>query len=237
MIGIYKITNKINGHCYIGQSINLEKRLASHFTNAYNCNSVEYNKVLYAAIRKYGKENFSAEILELCEQEQLDEREIFWINYYDSYHNGYNATEGGEHGSRASGEDHHKHKLTELEVIDIRNRYANHELKEDVYELYKDKIGKSGFHKIWNGETWKKVHMDVYTSENKFFHYMMRNCHPGKSTGTGNQLNLDEIKDIRIRLKNGESEDQIYNDYKERFTYKQTFTNICRYKTYPYITV
>lgn len=47
------------------------------------------------AIFKYGKENFSVEILEYCLIEELDERERFYINYYNSYNNGYNLTKGG----------------------------------------------------------------------------------------------------------------------------------------------
>lgn len=51
--------------------------------------------VIYRAIRKYGLENFTFEVLEECPSELLNEREIYWINYFDSYYNGYNCTLGG----------------------------------------------------------------------------------------------------------------------------------------------
>ena len=62
MIGIYKITNKINGHSYIGQSIHIEERFREH-KSKYNWNR-EKNKPLYQAFQKYGLDNFSFEIIE-----------------------------------------------------------------------------------------------------------------------------------------------------------------------------
>jgi hypothetical protein len=47
-------------------------------------------------MKKYGINNFSIELLEECEENILSDREIFWINYYDSFKNGYNATYGGD---------------------------------------------------------------------------------------------------------------------------------------------
>lgn len=87
MTGIYKITNTINGKCYIGQSIDIVRRWRQHRTDYQT-----EEKVLYQAMRKYGFENFSFEVLEECKATVLDERELFWINEYDSYNNGYNAT-------------------------------------------------------------------------------------------------------------------------------------------------
>ncbi len=90
--GIYKITNKINNKVYIGQSINIESRWVHH--RNYNINHSHY--ALYQAFDKYGLENFIFEIIELCPQNQLNDREIYWINYYNSYQNGYNSTTGGQ---------------------------------------------------------------------------------------------------------------------------------------------
>jgi group I intron endonuclease len=64
MIGIYKITNIINNHCYIGQSRNIQKRWKNHISASHNCNEKSYEYPLYRAIRKYGVENFSFDILE-----------------------------------------------------------------------------------------------------------------------------------------------------------------------------
>lgn len=114
MIGIYKITNIINGKCYIGQSVNIHKRWNNHKSACYNTNAHEYNYYLYRAMRKYGIENFTFEIIEECSQELLDEREIFWISYYDSYVNGYNETEGGNYAK-------HYIKITPQQLTEIDN--------------------------------------------------------------------------------------------------------------------
>ena len=88
-IGIYKITNQINNKCYIGQSIQIEKRWYQHKWLAKQ--NIYPEKALYLAFNKYGIENFTFEIIEICEKEKLNEREQYWINYYDSYNNGYNT--------------------------------------------------------------------------------------------------------------------------------------------------
>ena len=88
MIGIYKITNTLNNMCYIGQSKNISKRWNNHKSVYDNENSHGYNYYLYRAMRKYGIENFTFEIIEECDIDSLNEREIYWINYYDSYNNG-----------------------------------------------------------------------------------------------------------------------------------------------------
>lgn len=97
MVGIYKITNLINGKVYIGQSINIQKRLNEHKYKAFNEGDNSYNCAIHNAFRKYGIENFEFEILEETKQECLDEREIFYIEKYNSLSpNGYNIRFGGQ---------------------------------------------------------------------------------------------------------------------------------------------
>lgn len=89
---IYKITNKINNKVYIGKTIrSLDVRFKEHLRDS----AIKDSK-LYRAIRKYGKENFSIELIEEVEEESLSERERFWIKENDSYYHGYNSTFGGE---------------------------------------------------------------------------------------------------------------------------------------------
>lgn len=93
-IGIYKYQNKINGKIYIGQSSNIEKRFAQHLYDAERCKNGDQTGIDYA-IKKYGIENFDFEIIEKSDSlQELDDREIYWISYYDSYKNGYNRTPG-----------------------------------------------------------------------------------------------------------------------------------------------
>jgi len=95
MVGIYKITNLINGHSYIGQSVCITERWNNHRCAARE--GIDYP--LYRAMRKYGLDNFSFEIIEECPQELLNEREKYWISYYNTYYDGYNQTLGGQGAS------------------------------------------------------------------------------------------------------------------------------------------
>lgn len=92
--GIYKITNKLNGKCYIGQSIDIHHRWYTHKNPKTWV--ADKGKVLYRAFVKYGIENFTFEIIEECPRKQLDIREKYWVRYFDSYSNGYNMTKGGQ---------------------------------------------------------------------------------------------------------------------------------------------
>lgn len=94
--GIYKIENKINGKCYIGQSINIEKRFINHRSSIKN-----KNLPLYCEIREYGIENFCFCVIEECESRFLNEKETFWIKEYNSYLNGYNQDLGGLYNSHS----------------------------------------------------------------------------------------------------------------------------------------
>ena len=93
MIGIYKLTNLINGKSYIGQSIDIERRIKNHLVYCY-----EDTSAIHKAVKKYGASNFSWEILEECTIDELDSLERKWIAYYDTYKNGYNLTPGGKDG-------------------------------------------------------------------------------------------------------------------------------------------
>ena len=229
MIGIYKITNKINGDAYIGQSVEVEDRLNDH-KKPYNWNREE-NKRLYQAFISFGLNNFTFEIIEECKINQLNEREQYWINFYDTYPNQYNMTPGGQFNA---GECHPSHKLTEIDVIDIRTRYSQKERKNEVYSLYKDRIGESGFSKIWKGETWKNVLPEVYTEENKKFH---KNNTSNKGSKNGrSKLTEEDVKNIRLRRKNGESLSQVYTTYSDKLTYK-SFENVWSYRNWKNIIV
>lgn len=102
---IYKYENNINHHIYIGQSVNLKKRIREHKCAFSNPNNPDYNFPIHRALRKYGVENFTISILEEVEDNALDEREVYWIAYYDSYKNGYNATPGGQNGGGYNGKE------------------------------------------------------------------------------------------------------------------------------------
>jgi len=96
MTSIYKIRNIINGNIYIGKTVaTIQHRWNDHIYSALN-NDKDGNCPLHRAIRKYGKDAFQLELIEQCDDNLGSEREIYWIAYYDSYNNGYNATIGGD---------------------------------------------------------------------------------------------------------------------------------------------
>lgn len=86
---IYKATCNITGKSYIGQTIDFERRKQEHLT-------AKDDYVFHKALRKYGSNNFSWAILEECEDTFLNERERYWISYYNTFKEGYNLTEGGD---------------------------------------------------------------------------------------------------------------------------------------------
>lgn len=95
---IYKITCQITGQIYIGKTeIDTQSRWKQHCRAAYLPSHGDYNFPFHRAIRKYGKDNFIIEIIDTAEtSEELNNKEKYWIDYYDSYNNGYNASLGGD---------------------------------------------------------------------------------------------------------------------------------------------
>lgn len=101
MIGIYRYTNLINGKRYIGQAIDLEERHNEHIYSVLNNRP---GQMIEYAMVKYGIENFRYEIIEYCSKEELNDLEIYWIDYYNTQNNrrdglgyGYNLTKGGSY--------------------------------------------------------------------------------------------------------------------------------------------
>ena len=93
MTGIYKITCLTTNKSYIGQSVSIKRRWATHQREL--ANNIHPNQYLQNAYNKYGKENFTYEILELCSKDKLNEREQCYVKIFDSYKNGYNWDLGG----------------------------------------------------------------------------------------------------------------------------------------------
>lgn len=91
---IYKITNDLNSKVYIGQTRGgLESRLKEHL---YDARVGKDNSKFHSAIRELGENHFSISLVEECETSQLNERERYWIKFFNSQNNGYNSTRGGQ---------------------------------------------------------------------------------------------------------------------------------------------
>jgi hypothetical protein len=93
IICVYKIINLTNNKVYIGQSINYKNRVIKHRYDLRN--NKNSSRKLQNTWNKYGENNFKFEIIETCTKDILSEREIYWINFYDSMNNGYNLENGG----------------------------------------------------------------------------------------------------------------------------------------------
>lgn len=90
MSGIYKITNQKTNECYIGQAVDIATRWKNHAKYGLGIDTPQNNK-LYKAMQEDGLWNFSWELLEKCPKEQLDEKEQFYIDLYQSKEYGYNS--------------------------------------------------------------------------------------------------------------------------------------------------
>lgn len=95
---IYKIENSIDKKVYIGQTIRPKYRWQQHLQAAKYKNGPQYNNRLYTAMREYGISNFLFIILEECQEDEMDEKEIYWIDCYKAANPdfGYNFIGGGK---------------------------------------------------------------------------------------------------------------------------------------------
>ena len=107
--GIYKIENIINHKIYVGQSSHIKERWAHHCSDLNS--GCHHNCHLQNAWNKYGRDSFKFSVIEECAIDELDNREQYWIEYYDSYNTGYNLDKGGQ-GIRG-----YKHTQEELDKM------------------------------------------------------------------------------------------------------------------------
>ena len=157
MIGIYKILNKTNGKIYIGQSVNIERRWKEHLYDYKNENEKRnYNMKIHRAMRKYGIDNFVFEVIEECEKEELDEREIYWIDFLETQNKekGYNLTSGGAANRTLAGEAHSQAKVTQEEVNLIKSYLKNNLTFSEIEEKINYKISKPMICNINTGKNW-----------------------------------------------------------------------------------
>lgn len=117
---IYCHTNKTNGKKYIGYtSKSMEKRWQEHINLAIN--GAKY--AFPSAIRKYGPDMFDHKILSdgIQDHKQAQEMEKFFIQKFDSYHNGYNETMGGDGGATMTGKKHKPETIEKMREWNIKN--------------------------------------------------------------------------------------------------------------------
>jgi group I intron endonuclease len=128
-VGIYGLKNKITNKWYVGQSWDVERRFLTY--KSLNC--IGQTKI-YNSIKKYGFCNFDVVLLEACDRNQdiLNQRESYWIEFYNSIENGYNLRDGGSKGKYSN---ESKNKMRLLKIGKPRNQetcgkiHQSHKLK------------------------------------------------------------------------------------------------------------
>ena len=100
---IYRIYNLETNESYVGQTVkDIQYRFKEHIREAKRSLRGEKREFSYfhRLLLYYGEENFTVELLEEVPDSLADEREMYWIEYYDSYFQGYNSTKGGQNRPR-----------------------------------------------------------------------------------------------------------------------------------------
>lgn len=135
----------INHKYYIGQSTDIHRRWINH-KSAYN--NEDNNCYLYKAMRKYGFENFNFSVIEICSKELLNEREMYWINFYNSNDSnfGYNLTPGGDNNGIKT------RKLNDNEVREIINLLPFKTQTEigKLYNIDQSEVSRINYGKVYH---------------------------------------------------------------------------------------
>lgn len=148
MIGIYMYENKRNGKKYIGQSTNIQRRKEEHlkWPSPYSRFDIELQAI--------GEDQFTFSILEECSVDCLDERETYWIKYYDSVNTGYNLTYGGQ---SYRGESNPAAKLNDDDVRTIIDKLRDTQIS--IQELAREyNVHYNTISNINRCQTWTHLH-------------------------------------------------------------------------------
>lgn len=138
MIGIYMILNTINGKIYIGKSINIERRWKEELNGQLNAH-------IRRSMDKYGIANFKFSVILECEAEELDEKEKFYIDFYNSHHRdfGYNKTLGGEGGQWS---EQTKKKVSKMRMGEGNPFYGKRHSEKTKAKISEGRTGEKHWH-------------------------------------------------------------------------------------------
>jgi group I intron endonuclease len=153
---IYKITNKVNGKIYIGQTIkSLEHRKQQHI----NCAKRKVDRHLYHSMNKYGIDNFIFEEIDHTDNlKDLNYLETYYIIKYDSVRNGYNMSYGGDNNIMFTDKTKIKHDKI-MRSDEVRNKISQsmkqYRQKNPFTEEHRKKLSQAamGNHNFGTGDT------------------------------------------------------------------------------------
>lgn len=220
MIGIYKITNIINNHSYIGQSIQIEERWKNHIEASNNKNAHNYKYPLYKAIRKYGISKFQFEILEECSKEQLNEREYFWIKTLSPE---YNQTCGGDYLAVSQKLTYNQVQEIQKLLINDQNGTLSHKELANKYQVSKDTIRDINVGRTWfDSNLTYPLHYSKFNPQNpnKQKYYCI-DC--GKEVSTKQTLRCRNCANILLQ---SQSKIPIERDILKQLIRTKSFTQI-----------
>lgn len=178
---VYKITNKLNNKIYIGiTSQGAGVRYYKHLSDALHGSPFP----IHNALQKYGKENFTLEIIELCDtSEILREREKYWIAFYNSTNReiGYNMTEGGDGTFGRLHSEETKEKIRQKAL----GRKASEETKKKMSQVHKQNYSEAHRKAVAESNAKRTKHVLIYDLDMNF----IKECDSLKTTTEEFKLN------------------------------------------------
>jgi group I intron endonuclease len=192
---IYLYTNPKNKKSYVGITDNIERRKSGHIQKEWNEEDCKFAR----AIKKHGYNSFEFSVLEEVENmEQAKVREVYWVQFYDSYTNGYNSTLGGDYNGTPR-------KLSDRDVEDIRFLLQNkHDLKlQDIADMYKVNI--TCISQIKNNK--------LRCGMNKIGKIERPGSFKKGEDNTMSKLTVEQVKDIKNSLSQGIRRSELMKKY------------------------
>lgn len=189
---IYIIRNNVNDMVYIGQTIHsAEHRFKDHLRDAYS----GVNRKLYNAMRELGIENFYVETLVECNDSELNDEEIYYIDKYNSFIDGYNSTIGGSTGSHVYDNQYLKDladsglsKKEIMQIINVRKEYlcniadfSDYTIettsKKKALDMYdKHRVFKKSFESIVEAYNYINSIRDNHVDKRNFYNRVNQSC-------------------------------------------------------------
>lgn len=211
---LYRITNNINGKIYIGITNNYKRRWANHGLD---------DSVIGLAIKKYGKQNFTFEVLfSGVPIEKIDELEIEQIKLHNSLvPNGYNVSKGGNYGTWSQKVDSRGNLNSHASLSYEEAKYIKDHRNEPMYLLYEkycDKITYGTFKKIYKNKTYLNIEPTVpeYPDNMTF----------SEQFSTTAKLTYEDVCELREKYAKGIYWEKAYEEYKNLYPNKWEFWNI-----------
>ena len=224
--GIYAIVNMKSGNRYIGRAVDLNKRKQMHFWQLRK--NIHGNKALQSAYNKGDPLVFT--IIEQCKREKLNEREVYWINQYNTLKDGYNLCEGGGTTTGYKFTDEQRKKISEAqkgrkqkrEDVERRNatlrrrREMDPEFDERLREAHRRNLAKA--RGKLKGRPMPEKQKRILSERLKGRYISpehkekLRTLYSGEGSKS-NKLKSEQVIDIRIRAIKKEPYNHILSDY------------------------